>query len=129
MTDIDLQAKVREALDSTNGNRHDAQKLLIAWAVRDHQMLLNMTKQHLKAIATALIECAERPPVPANTSQQADSKLSQKALVGILADDSNDHLVQDKRRRANLPPPKTTERQASAMRQLAEAYARKRDEN
>lgn len=127
MSDTDLQAKVREALTATNGNRHDAQQLLITWAVRDHQLLLNMTKHHLKAIATGLIERSERPPTEPKI--QPDAKFSQNAVNNILSNAEDQRLIQDKRRHATLPPPKSTERQASAMRQLAEAYARKRDEN
>ena len=60
MTDDHVRAKIKEALAASGNDKHDAQKLLITWAVRDPQLLLGMAKPHLKAIAAALIEHAAR---------------------------------------------------------------------
>lgn len=128
MNDPYLNEKVREALASTNGNRHDAQKLLIAWAVKDHQLLLSMTGQHLKAIATALIERVERPaPAEQPPKAQQDAKLTRNNLDPVFAN-SGGSASHENRRKTNLPPPKSTEAQASAMRLLAEAFAKKRED-
>lgn len=129
MNDLDLNEKVREALASTNGNRHDAQKLLIAWAIKDHELLLEMTRQHLKAIATALIEHVGRAAAASPPPKPQDARLTQKNLDAIFANPSDSGMLHDKKRRSNAPPPKSTETQASAMRILVEAYARKRDES
>ena len=54
MTDEYVRSKIAEALAASGKDKHDAQKLLITWAVRDAPLLLGMAKPHLKAIAAAL---------------------------------------------------------------------------
>ncbi|HUY67882.1 MAG TPA: hypothetical protein VMV79_01100 [Alphaproteobacteria bacterium] len=122
MTDDYVQAKIRDSLASTGGNRHDAQKLLITWAVRDQALLLGMAKPHLKAIAAALIDHALRR----TTGDEGDSgpeKFSPAEIDQIVG---GGRAAREKRRAANIPPPKSTERQANAMRKLAAAFTRKK---
>lgn len=123
MTDDYVHAKIREALAATEGNKHDAQKLLITWAVRDSTLLLGMTKPHLKAIAANLIEHA----LKAKKSEDGDTgpdNFSQTAIDDLIA--SSGRRAADKRARRNVPPPKSTERQAATMRRLAAAFTKKR---
>ncbi len=120
---FDLQAKVKEALASTNNNKLDAQKLLITWAVRDPQLLLAMTKPYLKAIATGLIEYALRAKdMPDDTGPDT---FTRTAIDDIVAS-ADMRVTADKRKKSALPPPKSTERQASTMRKLAAAFTKKK---
>ncbi|MFY9287454.1 MAG: hypothetical protein WAO98_03020 [Alphaproteobacteria bacterium] len=118
-----VRLKIKEALATTDGDKHDAQKLLITWAVRDPQLLLGMTKPHLKAIAAALIEHASRPASPDKPDNGPD-QFTRTAIDDIVA--SAKGRPGDKRRTVNVPPPKSTERQATAMRKLAAAFTKKR---
>jgi hypothetical protein len=120
MIDNYVQAKIRDALAATDDNRHDAQKLLITWAVRDPSLLLGMVKPHLKAVAAALIEHALR--TKDGEEDTGPDRFSQNEIDDMIA--ASGLTSKDKRR--NLPPPKVTERQATAMRKLAAAFTRKK---
>lgn len=125
MTDDLVRLKIKEALASSGGNRHDAHKLLITWAVRDPQLLLGITKPHLKAIAAGLIDHAMRDKGEGRADNGPDN-FTRSAIDDIVASASSDRRGGDKRRNNNIPPPKSTERQASAMRKLAAAFTKKR---
>jgi len=125
MTDEYVRDKIKEALASTDSDRHDAQKLLITWAVRDPQLLLGITKPHLKAIVAALVEHASRTKGEGSKADSGPDQFSRTAIDDIVASASGRRTT-DKRRNANLPPPKSTERQANAMRKLAAAFTRKK---
>ncbi|MCL2474403.1 MAG: hypothetical protein FWF23_05860 [Alphaproteobacteria bacterium] len=51
-----LSSKIKEAVEKTGGDLKKTQKLLMAWALRDNALLLDMVKPHLKAITAVLIE-------------------------------------------------------------------------
>jgi hypothetical protein len=121
MTDEYVRTKIKEALAATGDDKHDAQKLLITWAVRDQALLLGMAKPHLKAIAAAVIDHAVR-----HKSDDGDSgpdKFTRNEIDDIVATSA---VSLDKRRASNVPPPKSTERQATTMRRLAAAFTRKK---
>jgi hypothetical protein len=121
MTDDYVRAKIREALKSTGDNRHDAQRLLITWAVRDPTLLLGMAKPHLKAIAAALVEHSVRTKDEDGAGDPGPDHFSQNEIDNIISGQGK-----DRRMPRNLPPPKATERQASTMRKLAAAFTRKK---
>ncbi|HEU0118261.1 MAG TPA: hypothetical protein VFR09_06470 [Alphaproteobacteria bacterium] len=123
MTDDHVRLKIKEAIATADGDRHDAQKLLITWAVRDPQLLLGMTKPHLKAIAAALIEHAARPKSEGGKADNGPDNFTRTAIDDIVASASG-RRTGDKRN-VNVPPPKSTERQASTMRKLAAAFTKK----
>ncbi|MBV8548371.1 MAG: hypothetical protein JO126_02810 [Alphaproteobacteria bacterium] len=128
MTDTLLRHKIEEALTSAGGDKHDAQKLLITWAVRDPQLLLELTKPHLKAIASGHIDHAVRQKdAPAHNG--GGGKSGGRTAIDDLVASATMRVSGDKRRKSNLPPPKTTERQASAMRRIAEAFSKKKNED
>jgi len=123
MTDDNVREKIKEALATTDGDKHDAQKLLITWAVRDPQLLLGITKPHLKAIAAALIEHAVRTKNAPSAPDNGPDGFTRTAIDDIVASASG-RRSSEKRRNQNVPPPKSTERQANAMRKLAAAFTR-----
>jgi hypothetical protein len=123
MTEENVRAKAKEALAATEGDKHDAQKLLITWAVRDPALLLGMTKPHLKAIAAALIDHVARKK-SGDDSDNGPDHFTRTAIDDIVASATGGRMT-DKRNR-NVPPPKSTERQASTMRRLAAAFTRKK---
>ncbi|MDD3030391.1 MAG: hypothetical protein PHS57_08995 [Alphaproteobacteria bacterium] len=116
-----MAQKIEEALIATGHSRHDAQKLLIAWAVRDPALLLEMTKPQLKAIAAGHIDHFLRQKDGKKKSEAEDERLSKRAIDEIVFATSS-----DRRHKKAVPPPKSTERQASTMRRLAEAFSRKK---
>jgi len=122
MTDEYVRAKIKEAMAASGDDKHDAQKLLITWAVRDPTLLLGMAKPHLKAIATALVDHAARSKGE-NRSDDGPDHFSQSEVDDII---TGARGSKDRRMPRNVPPPKSTERQASTMRKLAAAFTRKK---
>jgi hypothetical protein len=122
MIDDYVRVKIRDALAATGDDRHDAQKLLITWAVRDPSLLLGMTKPHLKAISAALIEHTMRNKNDGSGDSGPDH-FPQSTIDDMLAAGGKE---KEMRKHTTLPPPKSTERQASTMRKLAAAFTRKK---
>jgi hypothetical protein len=120
MSDHYVNAKVHDALKATDGNKRDAQKLLITWAVRDPSLLLGLTKPHLKAIVAARLDHASDAPVQKANPESAGG-FSRKDIDAIIASKP----LGEKRGHA-APPPKSSPRQASVMHQLAEAFKKKK---
>jgi hypothetical protein len=122
MIDDYVRTKIEDALAATDDNRHNAQKLLITWAVRDQTLLLGMTKPHLKAISASLVEHMMRSDDKGSGDSGPDH-FTPSAINDIIASNG---VTKDKRTHRNLPPPKSTERQATTMRKLAAAFTRKK---
>jgi len=55
--------KAQRALVATQGDDEAAQKLLIAWAVRDQTLLLGLAKAHLKVLAKIALDQAAKTMV------------------------------------------------------------------
>jgi len=121
MTDDYVRAKIKDALAAAGDDKHDAQKLLITWAVRDPTLLLGMTKPHLKAIAAALVDHAVR-----SKDEKSDDSGPDRFSHTEINDMISGTAPKDRRNPKNIPPPKVTERQASTMRKLAAAFTRKK---
>jgi hypothetical protein len=125
MADTLIRTKIKEALAAAGNNRHDAHKLLLTWAVREPALLLAMTKPHLKAIASGLVDHYMRQRAEAATDDSSSDNLSRAAIDDIVASAAV-HLPMDKRKASKIPPPKSTERQATTMRKLAAAFTKKK---
>ncbi len=118
MTDAYVQSKIKEALAATSGDKRDAQKLLITWAVRDQSLLLGLSKPHLKAIISAQIDHASRPQRKEQPDDEAH--FSRNDIDRMLAKPHVD------KRTNKAPPPKSSDRQASVMHQIADAFRKRR---
>ncbi len=94
-----VDGKVREAVLAAKGSRTTAQRLLMAWAVEDPELLLGIAQPFLKAISAAAIERAVRPAgggarsarpeaaggrSPAGPAPRPGSALSKEALASVL---------------------------------------------
>lgn len=121
MSEAYVSTKVQEALEATGGDKRDAQKLLITWAVRDQQLLLGLAKPHLKAIAAARLEHVSRPEKTSASAEHVE--LSRKEVDDIIMGQGKG----EKRGHIKVPPPKSSERQASVMHQLAAAFKKKKN--
>lgn len=87
-----VDGKVRDALMAAKGSRATAQKLLMAWAVEDPQLMLGIAQPFLKAISAAAIERGARNPSGARPAAAGtrgrpapDSALSKEALASVLS--------------------------------------------
>lgn len=115
MTEDYVIAKIHEALKATDGDKKDAQKLLITWAVRDQALLLGFAKPHLKALVSNRIEQIARG------GKKKEEGGPDRIDPSMLA-----HTKGEKRHQVKVPPPKSSERQASVMHQLAAAFKKKK---
>lgn len=90
-----VDGKVREAIMAAKGSRTNAQKLLMAWAADDPELLRGIAQPFLKAIAAAAIERAARPAshgasrpraggATGDGSRVSASGLSRDALENLL---------------------------------------------
>ncbi len=114
MSDSYVTAKIREALKVTNNDVHDAQKLIITWAVRDQPLLLGLAKPHLKALALARIDDVNR------RAGELGSTSDEEVNVIILG-----HTEGEKRMPTAVLPPKSSKRQATMMKMLCKVFSRK----
>jgi hypothetical protein len=121
MSEHYVSAKLHEALQATGGDKRDAQKLLITWAVRDPALLLGLTKPHLKAICAAAIDHTADSDAPKSAGKD-EGQFSKKDIAAMIAGKP----LGEKRTHA-APPPKSSERQATVMQQLADAFKKKKD--
>lgn len=118
MTSNYIRLKIKEALDATNGDKNDAQKLLLTWAVRDQPLLLGLTKPHLKEIAISWIE--QTMKTQKKSSGSSGAHFSKNEINDIISS-----RPAGEKRTTKIPPPKTSMRQASVMRQLVAAFKKK----
>ncbi len=111
-----VDGKVRDALMAAKGSRTTAQKLLMAWAVDDPQLMLGIAQPFLKAISAAAIErgarspSGARPAAPGVRGRSApDSALSKEALANVLSrlgrDPDEDEAPQPRKAAAAGPSP------------------------
>jgi hypothetical protein len=107
MTDDYVRSKITQSLSDSNNDKHDAQKLLITWAVRDQALLLGIAKPHLKAMAAALIDHAVR------TKDKKPDSGPDTFSKGEINDMISTKAPRDRRTQRHVPPPKSTERQAA----------------
>lgn len=112
-----LTAKIHEALKATNGDKKDALKLLITWAVRDQALLLSLAKPHLKELAAAQIDAVVRTVKKGRGSVDVTKEDVETLLQS--------HTKGEKRSASKVPPPKSSLRQASVMHQIAAAFKKK----
>ncbi len=86
MNDRYVDERVREALTLARGSRGEAQKLLVAWAMRDDRLLQEIARPFLKAICGAAVEGAWRRGVrPGTTPPVRQGQLSQDAVRAIVS--------------------------------------------
>jgi len=118
MTQDYVNAKIAEALKATGGDKRDAQKLLITWAVRDPTLLLGLVKPNLKGVVAARIEEAAHP----KRKSAGGDHLTKESIESIVSSATPG----EKRAARVVPPPKSSARQASAIHQLVAAFKKKK---
>ena len=136
MADTYVTLRVREALKAAGGSRSQAQRVLIAMALDDEQLLRGLCQPFLKAIAASAVERVVRdakpisgpirtaPPSAARGGLRPQKKLSGAALDALVANMG----------RGAAPAPlakadsaaEATPDQANAMKALAAAFKDRR---
>lgn len=119
MTDAYVNAKILEALEATGGDKHDAQKLLITWAMRDQQLLLGFAKPHLKDLIASRIGASFKK---INRKGPEEKSLFAGEIDFLMERKTGG----EKRSPLKLArPPKESSRQASVMHHIAAAFKKK----
>jgi hypothetical protein len=120
MTQDYVQEKAQRALIATQGEEDAAQKLLVAWAVRDQTLLLGLAKAHLKMLAKIALEQAAQNMVnpPLGAEPLPDGVLNRLMnQVGVRRSPDN----QDMTEMSVLDPV----RQAQTWQAIAESFKKK----
>ncbi len=148
--DPHVTEKVQAALVQTGGDRRAAQRLLLAWAMEDGRLMRALVLPFLPGIigraidqtapgtaSRAAVAPAAKTPAPPSPSGRTDSPSRPKAPVtGDLLDQLADRLGERFDRSEPSPSAENGEvgqareagaaRQASSLRTLAVAHARRR---
>lgn len=119
MSDAYVTGKIQEALKATSGDKKDAAKLLLTWAVRDQALLLGLTKPNLKDVIAERIEETSKSLKKKSSGESSSAKPRESAIVFPQGRG-------EKRTASKVPPPKSSERQASVMHQLVAAFKAKK---
>lgn len=120
-----VQERAQQALIATQGDTDAAQKLLVAWAVRDQELLLGLAKSHLKALALAALEQAGKQMIA--PTQQRAAPLPPETLARLM----NQPGV--RRHKTTPPQPEETplldpERQAQTWQAIVKSFKKKKEE-
>lgn len=111
MSNSYVDGKVREAILAAKGSRMNAQKILMAWAVEDPDLLRGIAQPFLKAIAAAAIERAGRPPSsrPAARAAAAGGAGGGRPSASGLSRDALENLLNQLGREPDeqVPPQRT----------------------
>lgn len=140
-----IATKIAEALQASKGDRHEACKTVLAWATRDHALLLGLTKPHLRGLAAAAVEkygkdvgkstaafqtpkttAAHAPRSAAGgvTTGKSNGVFSKKDVAAMLTGSGRG----DRRAfpPAPLPKAKSSARHASVIQELVAAFIKKK---
>ncbi|MEE3625221.1 hypothetical protein UCD39_14695 [Nitrospirillum sp. BR 11752] len=141
MSETYVSMKIREAMAQAQGSRAQAQRILMAWALADEQLMRGLCKPFLKGITGAAIERAYRGTgaapslAPASAAAgttarraPAPQRLTQAQLDAIVARMGGTRLANQPPILNGAPPPKTdgTVKQAASVKALAAAFHRKK---
>lgn len=133
MSETYVSMKIREALAASQGSRPQAQRLLMAWALADEQLLRGLATPHLKGIVAAAIDRSTRGGAASAATttvprQAAPQKLTQAQLDAIVSRMGGSRVATQPPILNGAPPPRTdgTQRQAVSVRTLAAAFARRK---
>lgn len=131
MSDTYVTLKIREALKAAQGSRSQAQRVLIAWALDDEQLLRGLCKPFLKAIAGSAVDRVARggsvttaAPAPgqgvvrAARPSSGPKKLSPQMLDAIIARMGTGG--------GGAPPPDDGHEQADNLKALAAAFTQRK---
>ena len=113
-----VSAKIQEALKATGGNKHDAQKLIITWAVRDPTLMLGLAKPHMKGIVAAWIDHENRSGKKKTEKAASFTEADAKAILEGTG-------AHEKRKAVKVPPPKASAHQATVMQHIVDAFKKK----
>lgn len=131
MSDTYVTLKIREALKAAGGSRGQAQRILIAMALEDEQLLRGLVKPFLKAIAGSALERVARDgkatgarpsaalPSAPRSGARPQRKLSPAALDALVSQmgQGQGAPLADAKSGAEVSPD-----QASALKTLAAAF-------
>ncbi len=120
-----VQERAQQALIATQGDVDAAQKLLVAWAVRDQELLLGLAKSHLKALALAALEQTGKHMI--TPSQQRVAPLPPETLARLM----NQPGVR-RHKATSLQPEESPlldpERQAQTWQAIAKSFKKKKED-
>lgn len=114
-----VKAKAKEALDATDGNRHEASLLLRVWAEADAKLYKALTAPLLSSLAALAIQ---RVAAPAGRVGRPKAPIRETELLAAIGSRANQSMSST---RTVGAPPQGSLRHKQAVTLLASAYRRK----
>lgn len=114
-----VRAKAQEALDATDGNRHEASLLLRVWAEADAKLYKALTAPLLGNLAALAIQRVAAPTTPVGRQRTPIREAELLAAIGSRSGQSMSST------RSAGAPPQGSVRHKQAVTLLASAYRRK----
>jgi len=120
MSEENIQSSIEDALAEAGGDKDDARRILMSKAMRDPEFLMLLAGDYLKELISERID---RYIDLRSAFASSDVENKPKLAVAIdLASLASQKVSADKVRKSTLPPPKTSELQALAMRKIVAAF-------
>ncbi|QJE72946.1 hypothetical protein HHL28_07465 [Aerophototrophica crusticola] len=128
MSETYVTLKIREALAAAQGSRAQAQRILVAWALDDDQLLRGLCKPFLRAIAgSAIASAAKGQPAPASVTPAPGQGITRgaKPAPRKLPPQMLDAIIARMGTQQPEPTPPEGGEQAESLKTLAAAFKRK----
>lgn len=135
MSETYVTLKIREALRAADGSRAQAQRILLAWALDDEQLLRGLAKPFLKAIIGSAVAHVARgadakaapvaAPAPRSSPRGGPKKLPPQMLDAIIAQMGQPASTPAPRAAAPMVEDDGGGEQAESLKALAAAFKRK----
>jgi hypothetical protein len=120
-----VSKKAREALDASDGNKHEAALLLQVWAEADDALfraLASPLMRNLTALAIQREVSGEQAKSSAKSTKQRSGRIAEADILAALGSRQGHASTSN---RAAPPPPQGSARHKQAVSILAAAYRRK----
>jgi len=116
--------KAREALDASDGNKHEAALLLRVWAEADDRLFKALAMPLMGNLTALAIQRATSGPVLDRPQQQRKPKerIAERDLLAAIGSKTSQSMSSS---RTAPPPPQGSARHKQALSVLAAAYRRK----
>lgn len=82
-------ARVKDALQKSDGNHLKAQRLILSWLEKDHTLLFGLVTPHMQSIITHAIAHVSKPPKKINLKDQKAGEFG-SSLLDSLSGKSGD---------------------------------------
>lgn len=111
--------KARDALDASDGNKHEAALLLRVWAETDDKLFRALATPLMANLTALAIQRATAADQPQATPKKSTGRIPETELLAAIGSKTSQSMSSN---RTAPPPPKSSARHKQAVSVLAAAY-------